>query len=321
MTPDPSETERRISPGGSGTPSAFDRHDRGIFFGPERIRVGWRLLIAFAIFLALLTTLESAVRRIPGIHAWLHSGQQAGAFTPRLILFSEGISVLCLLISAWFMALIEKRSFTDYGLPVNEMFGRRFWQGVPYGLAMLTLLMSFISAFRGFSLGGFVLRPAEVWRYGLLYLLAFVLVALFEEFAFRGYLQATLASGIGFWPAAILLAVFFGALHLRNSGEAVWGALMAGAFGLLAAFSLFRTGNLWFAVGVHASWDWGETYLYSVPDSGQLAQGHLLNSSFHGPNWLTGGSVGPEGSAFVFVVLLFAAVGIHFMFPPKQQPL
>jgi hypothetical protein len=40
-----------------------------------------------------------------------------------------------------------------------------------------------------------------------------------------------------------------------------------------------------------------------------------LNSSFHGPTWLTGGTVGPEGSAFVFVVLILAAVGIHFIFP------
>jgi hypothetical protein len=31
--------------------------------------------------------------------------------------------------------------------------------------------------------------------------------------------------------------------------------------------------------------------------------GHLLSSSFHGPAWLTGGSVGPEGSVLVFVMI------------------
>jgi hypothetical protein len=31
--------------------------------------------------------------------------------------------------------------------------------------------------------------------------------------------------------------------------------------------------------------------------------GRLTNSSFHGPDWLTGGSVGPEGSYLVFVVI------------------
>jgi hypothetical protein len=70
---------------------------------------------------------------------------------------------------------------------------------------------------------------------------------------------------------------------------------------------------------MHAAWDWAETYFYGVPDSGLLAQGHLLNSSFHGPDWLTGGSVGPEGSVLVFLVLLLAAAGIYFLYPSKQR--
>jgi len=123
---------------------------------------------------------------------------------------------------------------------------------------------------------------------------------------------------MGFWPAAAVLAICFGAIHLQNQGEAIYGGLMAGTFGLVAAFSLRRTGNIWLAIGMHASWDWGETYLYSVPDSGMVAQGHLLNTSFHGPTWLTGGTVGPEGSIFAFLVLLLWVVAIHFLFPAKQ---
>ena len=63
------------------------------------------------------------------------------------------------------------------------------------------------------------------------------------------------------------------------------------------------------------SWDWGESYLYSVPDSGGMMPGHLLNSSFHGPAWLTGGSVGPEGSALVFVVIVTLWVLFDRMYP------
>jgi membrane protease YdiL (CAAX protease family) len=74
--------------------------------------------------------------------------------------------------------------------------------------------------------------------------------------------------------------------------------------GFFFCLTLRRTGTLWWAIGFHMSWDWGESYLYSVPDSGGTAPGHLLNSSFHGPDWLTGGSVGPEGSYLVFVVLV-----------------
>ena len=86
------------------------------------------------------------------------------------------------------------------------------------------------------------------------------------------------------------------------------GALSVFVIGMFFCLTLRRTGNLWFAVGLHASFDWGETFLFSVPNSGIVASGHLLNSSFHGPVWLTGGTVGPEGSVMAFVVVALAAV-------------
>jgi uncharacterized protein len=134
-------------------------------------------------------------------------------------------------------------------------------------------------------------------------------------------MQAALGSGIGFWPAAIILSIVFGAIHMGNPGEAKIGGFMAGCFGLVAAFALRRTGNLWFPIGLHAAWDWGETYFYGVPDSGLVAQGRLFTSSLHGPNWLTGGSVGPEGSYLVFGILVLTAVVIHFVYPAKEQQL
>ena len=289
-----------------------------IFLGPNGIRAGWRLLIFLVIFIALAASAQLTLLRIPAVRDYLGS-QPKGLITPGGQILTEGLTVLCLLLSAFIMTKIEKRSFADYGLPPREAFGKRFWQGIPLGLAVLSILMALIGMFHGFSLGGFAITGSEAFKYGVLYGVGFILVGIFEEFSFRGYMQSTLSSGIGFWPAAIVLAIVFGAVHLGNPGEAIYGGLMAGSFGLVAAFSLHRTGNIWLAIGMHASWDWGETYLYSVPDSGLLAQGHLLNSSFHGPTWLTGGSVGPEGSAFVFLVLLIWALAIHLLFPSKQS--
>jgi len=65
---------------------------------------------------------------------------------------------------------------------------------------------------------------------------------------------------------------------------------------MLGCMMLRRTGNLWFMVGFHAASDYAETFIYSTPDSGMLAQGHMLNSWFHGPRWLTGGTIGPEAA-------------------------
>src|SRR5208283_2798560 len=92
----------------------------------------------------------------------------------------------------------------------------------------------------------------------------------YEEFLFRGYVQFTLGLGIGFWPAAVLLSAGFGYVHLSNGGENWIGAASVATIGLLFAFTLRRSGNLWYAVGLHASFDWGETFLYSVPNSGEV---------------------------------------------------
>jgi len=317
MTTDPVQFDAP-APEPGGEPSSFQRVMHQIFLGPHGIRAGWRMLIAIFLFLAIVTVLQAGLRRIPPLRAWLHA-QPKGVMTPGALLFGEGTAALALLLAALIMTVIEKRSLADYGLPGREAFGKRFWQGMPYGFVMMSVTMGLIAALHGVSIEGLALGTAGAVLYGLFYLLGFILVAFFEEFSFRGYLQATLASGIGFWWAAIALSILFGALHLRNPGEARFGALMAGAFGLLAAFSLRRTGNIWFAIGMHTAWDWGETYFYGVPDSGVAAQGHLLNSLFHGPVWLTGGTVGPEASVFSFVVLALSAVCLHYMFPAKPK--
>jgi uncharacterized protein len=288
-----------------------------IFRGPHGIRAGWRLLLFLFLWIACLKAEGFTLKHVPGVDAWFKA-QDPNVMTPPVAIFSEGISLFALAVATALMTLIEKRTYADYYLPPDQLLGKRFWQGVPYGFAMLSLLLAVIAALHGFSLGNMALAGADALKFGALYGIAFLMVGLFEEFSFRGYMQATLGEGIGFWPAAIVLSLLFGAIHLSNLGEAWFGAAMAGSFGVLAAFSLQRTGNIWFPIGMHAAWDWSETFFYSVPDSGFLAKGHLFNSTFHGPTWLTGGKVGPEGSVFAFVVLIVGGIGIHFIFPKKQ---
>lgn len=303
---------------GEFQPPATQRSGIGnIFMGPTGIRAGWRLLLFIFLMFVCLKAAGFTLKHVPGVAEW-YKAQDPNVFTPAIAIFSESILLFGLLVSTAVMTLIEKRTYADYYLPPNQFLGKRFWQGAPYGFAMLSLLLVLIAAFHGFSLGNVALTGADALKYGALYGIAFLMVGLFEEFMFRGYMQSTLGPAIGFWPAAAVLSIFFGAIHISNPAEDWYGALMAGAFGILAAFALQRTGNIWFPIGMHAAWDWSETYFYGVPDSGFLAQGHLFNSSFHGPTWLTGGKVGPEGSAFAFLVLIIGGVGIHFIFPKKQ---
>jgi uncharacterized protein len=284
---------------------------RGIFFNQRELRAGWR----FAIYLVLSIV---CVLGLSMASAWLFRVRRG--FQPLATQALEFASFVGALLPALLLAKMERRSLRDYGLPARQVFGRRFWEGLLFGLAAVTLLMLMMRGVHAFYFGHIALNGFRMLKWALFWGVFFLWVGLFEEFAFRGYALFTLTTGMGFWPAALLLSALFGAVHLGNPGEAWVGGLSAGLIGLFLAFSFRRTGSLWWAVGFHQSFDWGETFLYSVPNSGMNTPGHLLNSYFHGPRWLTGGSVGPEGSVLVFLLILLLFVVFDRMYRTVQFP-
>jgi membrane protease YdiL (CAAX protease family) len=301
---DPSPTPRFQAPPREGILSKIFLNDKGM-------RGGWRLLI-YAAFVAVLgfgggLVLRQFVRPSHGV------------FSPGFMFIQEAFSFSVIFAAAVIMAQVERRSVGVYGLPIRGAFGKLFWQGCLIGLVEVSALVGLIAAFGGYSFGDVALHGKELLRWGVLWAVFFVFVGLFEEFLFRGYTQFTLADGIGFWPAAVVLSCSFGAVHLGNPGEGWVGAAGVVAIGLIFAFALRRTGNLWLCVGWHASFDFGETFLYSVPNSGIVFSGHLSNASLHGAKWLTGGTVGPEGSVFSFLTMGIIAVAIHLLFPAKKK--
>jgi uncharacterized protein len=145
-------------------------------------------------------------------------------------------------------------------------------------------------------------------------------VGISEEFAFRGYLLFLGARRARFWRASVATSIGFAVAHIPNPGESLLGILQVLAIGLLFCLTIRRTGSLWFAVGFHAAWDWAQTFFYGTADSGLVGEGHFLNSSAQGPDWLTGVSAGPEGSVFALLVLLICAFLIHWRFPKAIYP-
>ena len=122
------------------------------------------------------------------------------------------------------------------------------------------------------------------------------------------------------------LSILFGLGHLRNPGESPIGSLCAGLFGVAMCLSLWRTGSLWWAVGFHASWDWAESFVFGVADSGLMIEHHLLATHPLGNPLMSGGATGPEGSLFALPILAITALIIIFTFPrahpvyPQSDP-
>ncbi len=292
---------------------------RKVFFGSKGLRAGWRLLIFLLLLVAFETAIREGLKRVPVLYQILKAGQN-GTISPQYMFVFETASIVGLFLAAAIIAKIEKRRFGAYGIPSQGAFGKFFWQGALWGLALEGASILGIYALHAYSFGGFALSGMTLVNYAAGWAIAFVLVGFFEEFLFRGYTQFTLGEGIGFWPSAVIMSALFGAAHMGNPRENLMGALSVLLFGLFACLTLRRTGSLWFAIGLHAAADYAETFIFSVPDSGMLATGHLLNSSFHGPRWLTGGAVGPEASVVEFVVYLGALFLFAWMYPAKAAP-
>ena len=290
----------------TGEPS----YGRTLLLGPDGLRPGWGLAFyALAFYILQWFLVGLAYSRDLG-----YSGLWSS-------LLGEIGSLLAALVPALVLARVERRRWREYGLPSHSAFGSQFWIGGLWGLAAISLLILLLFGARCFSFGHIVLHSLRLAKFAVFWGVFFLIVGIFEEFLLRGYSQYTLARGVGFWPAAVALSCAFGLIHLKNDQEQ-WPGLLAAMFiGLFFCLTLRRTGNLWFAVGFHAAWDWGETFFYSVPDSGMTAPGHLLSSSLHGPVWLTGGTVGPEGSVLCFLVIALVAVVFTKVHPVPRIPM
>lgn len=131
--------------------------------------------------------------------------------------------------------------------------------------------------------------------------------AVTEELLFRGLLLQGLERLGGSWLALTSTAVLFGAIHLANPGATLWtGFAIAIEAGVLLGATFLWLRSIWVAVGLHFAWN-TTVGLLGVPVSGHASPG-LLVAEPTGPELVTGGQFGIEGSIIPVVVSLLLAV-------------
>lgn len=287
---------------------------RKIFYNGRELRAGWRLSLFCALIFAIGYVARLGIDRLPlpeyhGLH-------------PVGLIVDDGFLLVIALIATAIMARLEHRSIAAYGLPrMRELFGRLFWTGTVWGLVMPSAIILLIFLCGGYRVHGLNVAGAELFKFAGLWLFANLLIGLSEEILFRGYFLYTLADGVGFWPAAIVESLGFGALHYYTKPNERWEDWVA--VSLLTIFitlALRRTGNLAFSIGMHAAFDFAFIYIFSGMNGGEFAVGRLLNAEFPGSIRLTGGLLGPEASWFTFLVTTVAIVLLNFTYRKTKWP-
>ena len=296
--------ETRLEPGTSSlsAPGRLSMHT--IFMNDNGLRAGWSVLLFAAIF--LLTDLLVGWL----LHSLLRHARGHGLVSAMPLGFAyiiEGIQASGALAATIAMSRLERRSPLAFGFQ-GKFRAVRFVAGLFYGMLAVSALVLVLWHSGLLSIDGQLLHGAAIWKNAIGWAGFFLIVGLFEESLLRGYLQFTLMRGLGFWWGALLLSFLFGFSHGTNPGETPVGLFSAGAIGLIFCLSLWYTGSLWWALGFHAAWDWGESYFYGTSDSGMVVQGHLYAEHPLGRALWSGGTTGPEGSLLVIPLLLIITI-------------
>lgn len=323
--PEPGNEQPECSPPAQPVPARVSRL-RKIFVGSDGLRAGWSLLM-FALIVGFLSWAVGFIAK--HIHLLPPNRTTVSEISPGFMFLAETIPFLVTFVATWIMSKIEKRPNSVYGLGGRVV--PHFFSGLAWGVTCLSLLVFALWKTSFLVIDGRLPFRAEALRYGVIWLLGFLMVGLLEEYLTRGYALFTLSRGFaglyfwmfkmrhskafGFWTAALLLSILFGLGHKQNSGESPIGLLSAGLVSLVFSLSLWRTGSLWWAIGFHTSWDWAQSFLYGVPDSGLMVQHHFLATHAHGTPLMSGGATGPEGSVFVLPVLILVSCIVVFTLP------
>lgn|SRR5487761_1238934 len=284
-----------------------ERHP--VLYGPDGLRAGWSILLYLSV---LVTLLVLGRLEVGWVAMRLHQampGARGGRFHPTLAVLSESASLLAVLLATALMAFLERGRVAAYGLAGPGRV-KRFFQGLASGFVLLSLLVGILVATHHLRLAWAHRSTGQMLAYAAAWGLCFLLVGMTEELMLRGYLLFTLARGIGFWPAAIVLGAAFGLLHRGNAGESRFGLVAVALVALVFSLSLWRLGHLWWAIGFHAAWDWAESFFYGTADSGLVSAGRLMRAHPSGPVLLSGGATGPEGSVWAALSLVLAVIFI-----------
>lgn len=282
-----------------------------------KLRAIWRAAIFYPAGTWLVFPLMDRALAFVSQSAHLAPGLTAGNTA-----LSESANFLTALICTGAFALYERRRVDSYGLPVNRAFSWQTLEGAAAGVIMAGAVALGMILLGGMQIKGLASSGSALAFSALAWLGANICVGVAEEFWFRSYFQQTLWKSIGFWPATTVIALIFTAEHyFFKQGENIWDVITLMSLSMLLSYTMLRTGALWFAVGFHIAFDYMQLFVIGTPNGSHFPVGRLLDVSFTGPAWLTGGVLGTEASFLMYpaIALLWLYIWWRYRANPPLQ--
>ncbi|MES2279063.1 MAG: type II CAAX endopeptidase family protein [Bacteroidota bacterium] len=213
----------------------------------------------------------------------------------------KGILASVAVISTYrlFFKWIEERVVTELS---TENIVKNLAIGTAIGLTIQCLTILVIYIYHGFKIisvnpVSFIIIPLAV---------AFT-VAIFEEVLMRGIVFRILEEKLGSYIALGISALIFGALHLANPNATLGSAICISIeAGLLLGAAYIYSRSLWLPIAIHFAWNFIQSGIFGAITSGNEKTSSLLTMQLSGPQLITGGKFGPEGTIQATVFCLLA---------------
>ena len=254
----------------------------------------WRWILLLIAGLLLSALMYSVAMSIPyffsGWLLWILSFVLAAAMLGLYALFAHWFE------NRWPLDLSLRKLAPHTGL------------GFAVGLVFFCVVVGIMLLVDVYEVDGAGANPAYVLDACAL----FLIVAIGEEVMFRGVLFRWIDERWGFWWAIGVSALIFGFIHITNDNAGIWSSIaIALEAGVLLGAAYKWSGTLWFPIGIHWAWNFAQGNIFGLAVSGSEAGVSVLHPSIDGPDWLTGGSFGPEAS--VIAAVAGTALGIYFV--------
>lgn len=226
--------------------------------------------------------------------------------------------VIILFLFIFWVKVIEKNALSSLGFVKRNWLKYLVW-GILMSLVQMGViaLIYQVSGIGSFELNELSLEPL------------FFIIGLFpfwllqggtEEVATRGWLLTRIAARTNLPLAIAISSSLFGILHMGNAGVTFLSVLNIILDGVLAGLLFIYTDSIWLVVAQHGTWNYVQGNLLGFQVSGTGADASIFSFTMgDGPDWLTGGAFGAEGSIITTLVLLVSLVIVYRLGERKEK--
>ncbi|MFY9609123.1 MAG: CPBP family intramembrane glutamic endopeptidase [Blastocatellia bacterium] len=295
-----------------------------VFINEEaELRCGWRIFVFVVCCIVCVVVIGGVLggieMLIPSLRLTGEPSDPQEHLSVREVIYlisARAANLIAVVVATVVCArLLERRSFGSVGFKIHPGWSRDFLLGSVIGGSAIALAVGIARLGGAVSIESQAHAGAPIAQRSILLAAAaaallFLLAAAFEELLFRGFAFQALVHNVGPFVALALSSTLFGAAHLGNPSATTFSTINTMLAGLWLGLAYLATRSLWLATALHFSWNFVMVFVFGLPVSGWVALDRLalLYAKSGSPDWLSGGSYGPEGGLAATIALILATL-------------